>query len=193
MKKNEKNKHINTIKIFISFIPWIAFWVLGGNIDFLHVITISFALSLLFFLKDFQQKKYKVLDIGTLIFFVAVLLSSFTQFLEKIQFYALPLSNLAMFVIVLFSLLIRKPFTIEYAKEEVEEQYWKSSRFQYINFVLSNVWGLAFAINAVVSYLYVLHPQNIDLIVHALSLLGAIVFTAWYPKYARKSKPTKLS
>jgi uncharacterized membrane protein len=43
---------------------------------------------------------------------------------------------------------------------------------------ISMVWCVAFALNAVLSYLYVRHPYLLDWLIHIPVLVGAIKFTA---------------
>ena len=90
-----------------------------------------------------------------------------------------------MFLIALVSLVIGKPFTLQYAYEQVDPKFWDTERFYTTNRTISRVWCVAFAVNTVLSYLYVKHPYMVDWIIHILILVGAIKFTAWYPYFVR--------
>ena len=169
--------------IFLSFLPWIVFWVLSGRNN--HELAIFAATAVVLFLNagDIRKRCLKILDLGTLIFFIILAGVSFSSKADWIDHYAAPLSDGAMFLIALLSIGIRKPFTLQYAYETVDSKYWDTKRFYTTNQTISSVWCTAFAINTILSYLYASHPLMLDWIIHILVLAGAIKFTAWYPGF----------
>ena len=54
------------------------------------------------------------------------------------------ISNSSLAVIALISIVIGKPFTIQYAKEKVPADKWKTPLFIRINYLLSSFWLLMF-------------------------------------------------
>ena len=54
-------------------------------------------------------------------------------------------ADLGLLAIVGVSLLVRQPFTLQYAKEEVPAQLWTRPEFLRTNYRLSAIWGAAFA------------------------------------------------
>ena len=90
-------------------------------------------------------------------------------------------------LIILISMAIGKPFTLQYARERVPEERWKSPRFTRINFVITSVWALAFAciVAADLMMIYVPNvPLRVGIVVTLAALYGAYRFTNWYPKQA---------
>lgn len=171
--------------IFLSFLPWIAFWVLSGRDNYQTAAIASVAIVIALNIRDLQQRNIKILDLGTLAFFVFLAIASFTHDAVWIDHYAAPLSSFALFIIALVSILIRKPFTLQYAREQVDRKFWDTPGFYTTNRTISAVWSVSFAVSTVTSYLNLRHPSLIDWAIHIIVFVGAIKFTAWYPDYVR--------
>lgn len=171
--------------IFLSFLPWIAFWVLSGRENYQIAVLAATVVVIILNMRDIKRRSIKILDLGTLIFFIILTGISFSSEALWIDHYSAPLSDGAMFLIAGISLVIRKPFTLQYAYEQVDPKFWKTPGFYTTNRTISTVWCVAFAVNAVLAYLYVKHPYMIDWVIHIIILVGAIKFTAWYPDFIR--------
>ena len=173
------------MKIFISFLPWIVFWVLSGRSSFQVASVASAAVVIFLNIKDIHNHSIKILDMGTLLFFIFLSIVSFTAKGQLVDIYASPLSSAALFFIALVSILIRKPFTLQYAREKVDSEKWNSPIFYSINLKISWVWCVSFAISTLTSYIALNHPSLVDRIIQILAFVGAIKFTGWYPAYIK--------
>jgi len=174
------------MRIFIGFLPWIVFWVLSGRNNFQVAAAASAAAVIFLNFGDIRKRIIKILDLGTLLFFLFLTVVAFASKVQWIDTHASPLSNAALFLITLVSILIRKPFTLQYAREQVDPNLWNSPVFYSTNLVISWVWCVTFAIIAVTSYIALNHPSLIDRVIHILAFIGAIRFTTWYPGYIKK-------
>jgi hypothetical protein len=93
-------------------------------------------------------------------------------------------------VIVLGSLLVRQPFTLQYAREDAPREMWHEPHFLRANYVITWVWAMAFAIEAA-SGLYgdavLRNSDNLwtGWIIQTLPLIIAAQFTIWYPNRLR--------
>ncbi len=173
--------------IFLSFLPWIVFWVLSGRGNYQIAAAASVVAVVFLCIRDIQKRNIKILDVGTLLFFVFLTLVAYTSEAAWIDNHASPLSSAALFLIALTSILIKKPFTLRYAREQVDPKFWYTSMFYSTNLTISWVWCVAFAITTVTSYMIVLnHFSVIDRVIYILTFVGAIKFTAWYPDYVKK-------
>jgi magnesium-transporting ATPase (P-type) len=134
----------------------------------------------------------KLPDVTAIVFFaalavVAALASAGTQ--HWLGLWSAELCNVIIAAIAGLSLAARKPFTLQYAKETTEREYWNSPLFLRINYVITAVWSAAFLLIAIVGYIGdgPLHqPDNIwtAWIVQIALIVLAIKFTGWYPDYA---------
>lgn len=131
-----------------SFLPWILYFILVDQkqqqLDI--AIIIAAITSIIFEFKGL--KKGFILSWGTLIFFIFMFISVIILRNQYIIKYAWIFSNGALALIAWISILIHKPFTIQYAKEKVSKDKWEHPLFLRINYLLTTVWGLIFSIAA---------------------------------------------
>jgi hypothetical protein len=92
------------------------------------------------------------------------------------------------FAISLGSMLIRRPFTLQYALEMVPPETAALPGFLRANYVIAGAWTLAALLmmlaNGAVLYLPGL-PVWLSLLVAFAARNSAIYFTKWYPEYRR--------
>jgi len=96
---------------------------------------------------------------------------------------------------VWISLLIGKPFTIQYAREQVSQEKWQHPVFIRINQILSCVWGLIFLFDLVVNFSFKYFPTIPHWVAGVLTNIAAIFglwFVIWFPKWYRKKRTTKI-
>jgi len=134
----------------------------------------------------------KLLDIAGIAFFgvlivVGIVASGDT--LDWLERYAGELSNVAIFVIALLSVLVRRPFTLQYARETVPRDQWEAPLFLHINYVITWVWVAAFAVMAASGLVAdgpLNDPGNVWLgwVIPIGAIVLAVRFTDWYPDVA---------
>ena len=86
--------------------------------------------------------------------------------------------------IVLISMAVRRPFTLQYAREQVPQELWGSAEFIRTNYVITGVWALAFAVMVIADLILIYMPDlphRYGIILTVVALYGAIKFTGWYP------------
>ena len=91
-------------------------------------------------------------------------------------------------LIVLVSIVIRQPFTLQYARERVPADVQASAEFVRTNYVITAVWALAFAVMVAADLVLTWMPElpaRFGIIPTVLALVGAFKFTAWYPERRR--------
>ena len=177
----------------MGFAPWILVSVVEGPGRVSLAGALGAALALLICVAGAAVGiRPKLLDIAAIIFFaalsvVAALASSGTQ--HWLGLWSAELCNVVIAAIAGLSLAVRKPFTLQYAKETTEREYWNSPLFLRINYVITAVWSAAFLLIAIVGYIGdgPLHqPNNIwtAWIIQIALIVLAIKFTGWYPDHA---------
>ena len=82
-----------------------------------------------------------------------------------------------------------RPFTMDYAREQVDPSLWGSPSFIRTNVILTSAWGLTFTINAILAWgkmeHFVLSEPGYELISYTI-MIGTAAFTSWYPGYIRR-------
>jgi hypothetical protein len=93
-----------------------------------------------------------------------------------------------MLAIALGSLVLRRPFTLQYAREVVDAETARRPDFLKANYVISSAWALAFVLMVMANLLLIYIPglplwSGIAIAFAARN--SALVFTKWYPDYRR--------
>jgi hypothetical protein len=135
-----------------------------------------------------RERKPKILEIGTFVLFAG--LAAYAYFAGAV--WSIPAVRLrvdaGLLLIVLISLAVRQPFTLQYARETVSRDLWSTPEFLRTNDIITAVWATAFAIMvaADLAMLYVPSlPTRFAIIVTILAIYCAFRFTSWYPKRNR--------
>jgi len=174
--------------------PWIVMALLNGENRFELSAGIAFAMSAtLLGLSVLRGGSPKILEFADVIFFAAlgiigILASDST--IHWLENYGGEISNVALVVIAGFSLLIRQPFTLQYAREQVDRSLWDNPVFIHINYVITWFWTLAFLVGAISGFIgdVVIDNSNnlwTGWIIQTGAIIVAIQFTAWYPDYGQ--------
>ena len=98
-----------------------------------------------------------------------------------------------MLAIALASLAIRRPFTLQYAREMVDAETAALPHFVRANYVITGAWALAFALMVLANVLLIYIPALplwIGLVIVFAVRNTAIFFTKWYPDYRRAKSVT---
>jgi hypothetical protein len=183
---------------FIGFTPWILLSVVEGpgRVVLAAILACGLALALAG-AGVLAGLRPKLLDVTAIVFFgamivVAALGGPATQ--HWLGIWAGEVSNIAIALITIGSIVARRPFTLAYARETTDRAYWDSPLFLRINYAISTVWAVTFLLTAAVGYIGdgPLHqPNNIwtDWIIQIALLILAIKFTGWYPDHATAERP----
>jgi hypothetical protein len=177
----------------LGFAPWIALSVLEGPGRIELAAAVALAMSLAFVLTDrLRGRSLKLLGCVDVVSFAALLIVGLLLSDDSrrwLETWFGEISNIILVVVVAGSMLARLPFTLQYAREEVDGVYWDNPVFLRINYLITGAWGLAFLVSAVAGFYgdAVLHNDN-NLWTGWVIQIGADVlaarFTSWYPDYA---------
>lgn len=140
-------------------------------------IIISAVLAIFLERKDIW--KGFILSWGTVLFFLFMFFAVIVFKNTWISQHAWIFSNGTLAFITWFSILIGKPFTIQYAREQVPKDKWNHPVFIRINYILSSVWGIIFLTGIGLHVLYAYFPIVKPGVYEAISYLPSI-FGAWF-------------
>jgi hypothetical protein len=178
------------MNILVAFSPFLAFVVLQHLIGVEPGLLGAVAASLLLLARDavMLRKKPKVLEIGTAVLFGALALyGAISDAAWSIAGVRLAVDT-GLLLIVLISMAIGQPFTLQYARESVPQALWHQPEFVRVNVVITAVWAAAFAVMAMIDLAWLMIPTlpaRVVIIATVLALLGAVKFTGWYPDRMR--------
>lgn len=178
----------------IGLVPWIVVGVFEGPGRTSWAAAAALALSVAFVVADFARgRSLKILNAVDVVFFGALLALSLlidADGLRWLERWLGELSNITLTVVIIASMAARMPFTIQYAREQVEAKFWRTPTFLKINYAITAVWAASFVV-ASLAGLYgelVLHNSSnvwTNWLIQIWAIIIAMAFTSWYPKVAR--------
>ena len=177
--------------ILLAFAPFIVFAILDRFIGPVWSLAAATIVSASLLLRDFASPKRrpKILEIGTFLLFggltVFMLLRGSSLSVIGVRVCV----DSGLLLIVLISMALRRPFTLQYAREEVSPELWNTPEFLHVNYVISGAWALAFALMVLAELALLYAPQiphRVGVIVIVVALVGAVKFTSWYPSRSRR-------
>ena len=178
------------MSILLGLSPFLTFFVLMRLATPGAGLIAAFAVSSLLCLRIWwRSESVKILEVGSLILFG--LLTGYT--LLAAPPWTVATVRLAvdsgLLAITLVSLAIDRPFTLQYAREQVPEQYWGLPVFLVTNRIITGVWAATFAIHvatdAAAEYVPAI-PIWRDVAVSIAAFVGAVVFSRRYPEAVRR-------
>ncbi len=180
MNNKNKIKIPGMLYILVSFMPWIVYWVLCGAGNKLGII-VPLAISLLLIIPQIRKWDLNLMDITSVFYFGIAAITAFIFNLNTFVTNAGFLGYLALFLMAGFSLIIKKPYTLQVSKRDYPEIYWKDKSFLAVNNTITAVWTAIFLANAIIFLLFA-----IPLTVIASNVLTAfgIVFSIIFPSKA---------
>jgi hypothetical protein len=179
------------MKILLAFAPFIVFVIVERLVGYTGGLAAAALTSAMLIIREYVAKRTpKILEVGTLILFAALAIYAAVRHPAWSVIAVRLMVDAGLLLVVVASLALRKPFTLQYAKEQVAPELWDSPDFQKINYVITGVWALAFdimvAAEAAILFLpYV--PQKVGVWIAIIAIYGAYRFTVYYPKRNRTS------
>ena len=103
--------------------------------------------------------------------------------------------DFAIFAVALTSIALRRPFTLQYARETSDAATQAEPDFVKVNYVLTAVWAAAMALMMAVDVLAIYRPSLPLWAGLALTFVlrsSAVQFTKWYPHRFRPEIPIRV-
>jgi hypothetical protein len=176
--------------ILLALAPFIAFAIIDRLVGGMAGLIAGTVVSGLLVLRDWISpgRAPKLLEIGTVFLFGGLTLYAVLAApIWSIMGVRLRVDS-GLLLIVLASLALSRPFTLQYAREQVARDLWDSPEFIRTNTIITAVWALAFAVMVVADLVLLYAPElppRIGIIATILAIYGAFKFTAWYPERER--------
>ncbi len=168
------------LHILFSFIPWIVYWALSGMGSNLGVV-IPLVIAFLLVAPQIRRRDLNLMDAASLVYFSVAFLATYILdlgiFVEESGF----LGYTALFIMALFSLAIKRPYTLQASKRDYPEVYWRDRLFLTINSMITAVWATIFLANAAI-FLFLDMPSTV-ILSNALIAFG-VAFSAVFPRKA---------
>jgi hypothetical protein len=175
------------LKLLLAFSPWLAFLLIAHDSLFRLQLGLGVALALSVILGLTGIHRGVILWAGLIFFTLASIAVIGFQNLWTIRYMGVLASGM-LATATWFSLLIRKPFTLDYARAHTDPSHWNDPVFLRTNDILTAVWGTTFTLNLLLAFgkmeAVLLQPWQYEIITYVL-LIGCAIFTSWYPNWVR--------
>lgn len=136
-----------------------------------------------------RGRSLKVLEVGTVLLFGGLALLEIAGVggwsLMEVRLRV----DAGLMLVVLASIALKKPFTLQYACESRPPEQWGDPAFVRSNYVITTVWALAFAAMVAADLVLIYRPDvppRVGVIATVTAILIAVKFTAFYPKWIRR-------
>ncbi|QJP16694.1 hypothetical protein G3545_25490 [Starkeya sp. ORNL1] len=177
------------MNILLAFAPFLAFALIDRLVGATEGLVAAAIIALAMVIRDrVNGRSPKILEIGTALLFGG--LAAYALFVKpdwSILGVRLRV-DAGLLLIVLATIALRQPFTLQYARESVAPELWDSPQFLRTNYVITAVWALAFAVLVIADLVLIYRPDippKFGIFATVLALLGAARFTRSYPDRVR--------
>ncbi|MEJ0048520.1 MAG: hypothetical protein WDN04_22215 [Rhodospirillales bacterium] len=176
--------------MLLAFAPFIVFAVLDRLVNANVGLIAAAVVSIVLLVRDWlaPNRTPKILEIGTAILFCVLALYATLGGAAWSIFGVRLRVDAGLLLIVLLSMAVGRPFTLQYAREQAAADLWNTPQFARTNLIITAVWAVAFAV-LVLADLAVLYvpglPPRVSIWATILALVGAFKFTSWYPDRVR--------
>lgn len=174
------------MRILLGFAPFIVFALLSRYVPASVSLWAAAAVSAGLVLRErLSRRSMKILETGTCILFALLgICTSLTHGAWDIPTVRAVVDG-GLLLIILLSMVIRRPFTLQYAREQVSAAVQSSPTFVRTNYIITSIWALAMAL--IVAADLAMHfatgiPVQVEIVVIVAALGGAFWFSKWYPK-----------
>jgi hypothetical protein len=177
--------------IFLILAPYGAFATLMLVTSAAVSLFVSAAIGTMVMAHDaWRGRSIKVLGAGSVILFAT--LGAYITLVDRgLSSSAVKLTvDAGVFAISLTSLAIRKPFTLQYAREMVDAETAQLAGFIRANYIITWAWTGAFVLMMIANILTIYVPGLplwSGIVIAFAARNSAVYFTKWYPQY-RKAK-----
>lgn len=176
------------LKLLLAFLPWLAFLVIAHGSLFRLKLGLVVALVLSVVMGLARLHRGVILWAGLLFFIYATCAVVLLENMWTVQHMGI-LANGMLAASTWLTVVLKRPFTLEYAREHVDPSRWNDPLFIRTNYLITSVWGLCFVANTVLAWAKMKQLAMPELAYEVLSyvlLVGAALFSSWYPKHVRE-------
>jgi hypothetical protein len=175
--------------LLTGFAPLIVYGILAGRSPSGVATALGAAVVVTVVTGIFDLKKGMILSWATLVLFASLFIAVGVLGMTWIIPGMGMLIYAALALVTFGSILVKTPFTLQYAREMVDPKLRENPGFIRVNVLMTGVWGGIFVINLILCYLTFAFPLTLGWITSPLTylvLIAGIIFTISYPRHLLK-------
>ena len=177
---------MKAIKLLLAFLPWIVFKIITMHHSLASLkigIIVGFIVSIILAVTGIHKG---VIVIGGVLFFsFGAVTVVFMDNMWVIRHTAI-LANGTLASLSWLSMIIKRPFTMAYARKEVDKKYWASPQFIRKSYVITGAWASVFTINAIINVIKINRTGTAGWVyeaAQAVFIISGTLITLYYPNF----------
>ncbi len=177
-------------RMLLTFSPWIAFLIIANGSMLRLKLGIIVASVLTVIMVVTRLHRGVIMWVGIIFFLYALVTVVLLDNMWTVRYMAV-MANGALAMGTWVGIILKRPFTLEYAHESTDPSLWKDPLFLRSNYLLTATWAVVFSINAAIAWqrtiLPVMSGWAYETISYALLAL-AMLLSTWYPQHVRRQR-----
>jgi hypothetical protein len=133
-----------------GFAPWIVYPIVAALFDWRLGAAVALVLALAGLVSGGREATTDVFAIAAAVFFAGLAAVAFADPASGLHRYVPALTPGTLAVAAAVSIMLRRPFTVAFAKRVAPREFWDTPMFMHINVVLTAVWATSFAATAAI-------------------------------------------
>lgn len=178
------------LKLMLAFAPWLAFLFIAHDSLFRLKVGLIVALILSIVMGVMKLHRGVILWVGLAFFSCSTLAVVWLENVWTVRHMGI-LANSAMALATWYTVAVKRPFTMDYARDTTPQALWSHPAFLRTNMIITSVWGLCFTLNTGLAWhkmsQHDLPDWGYEVISYTFLLLCAIIST-WYPAYLKHQR-----
>jgi hypothetical protein len=178
------------LKLLLGFAPWLAFLFIAHGGLFRLKVGLVVALVLAVVMGLMRLHRGVILWVGLIFFGVSTLLVIGFEDMWTVRHMGV-LANSAMALATWYTVAVKRPFTMDYARDHTPPELWSHPTFLRTNLIITSAWSTCFTLNAVLAWhkmaLHQLPDWGYEVISYAL-LLSCAILSTWYPAHLKRQR-----
>lgn len=180
-------------KLLLAFAPWLSFLLIAHDTMSRVKVGLLVALALSVVMGVARLHRGIILWVGLVFFGCASVAVVGFENLWTLRHMGV-LAHGALAGGSWLTVIVKRPFTLDYAKEHTDRSLWDNPVFLKTNIIITSAWAATFTVTAGLAFLkmnrLVFDDLTLELISYAL-LIGCAFFTVWYQGHVRKMRTQK--
>jgi hypothetical protein len=177
-------------KMLLTFAPWIAFLIIARDSIFRLKLGIIVAAVLTVVMVVTRLHRGVIMWVGIIFFSYALAAVALLNDMWTVRYMGV-LANGALAGGTWVGIALKRPFTLEYAREHADPSLWDDPLFLRTNYFLTVTWAMAFTINATLAWQRSVRPVMPGWAYETISytlLVSAMFISTWYPQYVKRRR-----
>jgi hypothetical protein len=178
------------LKLILGFSPWLAFMFIAHDSLFRLKLGLAVALVLSIVMGVLRLHRGVILWAGLAFFVYATVAVAGFEHMWTVSHMGI-LAHGTLGLSTWYTVIVKRPFTLDYAREQTDPALWNHPSFIGTNMILSAAWGVVFTLGAANALRRLVWHSLADWqyeVVNYAFMLTCVVFTTVYPGYVRRRR-----